>query len=125
LIDPSLFTHSAKYLAPNGIFISTGPLPKNFSPSEIWKVLRTVGAIVIPSWLGNVNRRYRCSVLYCWALAVSDDIDSIVSTKNDEEDLKEIRKLLADGVVLKKPSESQIDSVFRFLETECRFSFRF
>lgn len=92
LIDPSLFTHSAKYLAPNGIFISTGPLPKNFGPSELWKVLRTVGAIVIPSWLGNVNRRYR-----------------MVLVKHDEEDLKGIQKLLADGSL--KPI---VDSTFAF-----------
>lgn len=74
---------------------------------------------MIPSWLGNVNRRYRYSVLYCLVLVVSDDIDSIVSAKNDEEDLKAIQKLLADGAALKKPSELHIDFVnSRLLETD-------
>ena len=54
LIDPSLFTH----LAPGGVFISTGPLPHGWK--DIWKVIRTIGAITIPSWLGNVNRRWVC-----------------------------------------------------------------
>ena len=61
---------------------------------------------------------------YCLALAVSDDIDSVILVKHDEGDLKEIRKLLADGVVLEKRSELLIDPVFRLLETERRFSFR-
>lgn len=60
----------------------------------------------------------------CLALTVSHDIDSVVLVKHNQEDLKEIRKLLVDGVVLKKRSELHIDPVFRLLETERRFSFR-
>ncbi len=56
LIDPSLFTHSAKILAPGGVFISTGPLPHGWK--DTWKLIRTIGAITIPSRLGNVNRRW-------------------------------------------------------------------
>ncbi|KAF9036600.1 hypothetical protein BJ165DRAFT_1532722 [Panaeolus papilionaceus] len=80
LLDPSLFTSSAAYLAPNGIFISSGPLPKSASLSEIWNLIRTAGAMVVPSWLGNVNRKY-----------------SIVMLKHDANDFKELQKLVADG----------------------------
>jgi len=92
LIDPSLYTHSAKYLAPNGIFITTGPMPKNLSGSEMWKLLRTIAAISIPSWLGNVNRRY-----------------SLTFAKNDVNDMKALQELVSSGAV--KPI---VDSVYEF-----------
>ncbi|KAF8968383.1 hypothetical protein BDZ97DRAFT_432692 [Flammula alnicola] len=92
LIDPSLFTHSAKYLAPNGIFISTGPTPKNFGLSELGKLFRTFGAVMIPSWLGNVNRRW-----------------SMVSVCNNAQDMEQLRGLVANGSL--KPI---VDSVYEF-----------
>lgn len=58
LADPSLYTHSPAYLAPGGIFISSGPLPKDMSASELWKVARTIKAITTPTWLGGTRRRY-------------------------------------------------------------------
>jgi len=92
LIDPSLFTHSAKYLAPDGIFITTGPMPKNFSGSEMWKLVRTIGAILVPSWLGNVNRRY-----------------SLFFTKNSLDDIKALQELVSSGAV-----RPVVDSVYQF-----------
>jgi NADPH:quinone reductase-like Zn-dependent oxidoreductase len=90
LVDPSLFTYSAKYLAPGGIFISTGPLPQAWS--DTWNVIRTFGAMIIPSWLGNVNRKY-----------------ALLFAENKVADMEEIRKLVANGSI--KPV---VDSVFEF-----------
>ncbi|KAF8162896.1 hypothetical protein B0H34DRAFT_835459 [Crassisporium funariophilum] len=114
LINPSLYTQSAKYLAPSGIFVTTGPIPKDFSGSEMWKTLRTVGAWIIPSWLGNVNRRY-----------------SMILVQNNAEDLKEIQDLFAKGKIVRISSctnsvtkqnslgslKPVVDSVFEFEDT--------
>ncbi|KAG6907897.1 hypothetical protein DXG01_007004 [Tephrocybe rancida] len=43
--DPALYTHSPAYLAPNGVFVSNGPFPKDTSTSELWNVVKTVVAI--------------------------------------------------------------------------------
>ena len=58
LLDPSLYTFSKAYLAPNGVFITTGPMPHGFTISEIWNLLRTLGAICTPWWLGGVKAKY-------------------------------------------------------------------
>ena len=58
LSDPCLFTYSEKYLAPDGIFISSGPIPKTISMAEAWNVARTLCAMFVPAWLGGVKRRY-------------------------------------------------------------------
>lgn len=58
LVDPSLYTYSEAYLAPNGIFISSGPSPHSFAISEMLKLIKTIGAMIIPPWLGGINRRY-------------------------------------------------------------------
>jgi NADPH:quinone reductase-like Zn-dependent oxidoreductase len=92
LVDPSLFTHSAKYLAPDGIFITTGPMPRNFSGSEMWNTVRTIGAILVPSWLGNVNRRY-----------------SFVFVENSLTDIKALQELISNGAV-----QPIVDSVYQF-----------
>ncbi|KDR81831.1 hypothetical protein GALMADRAFT_276498 [Galerina marginata CBS 339.88] len=92
LIDPSLYTYSAKYLAPNGLFISTGALPKSLALSEIWLAFKTLGAVTIPAWLGNVNRKY-----------------AMYLVENKAQDLQAVQKLFADGSM--KPV---VDSVFEF-----------
>lgn len=52
-------------------------------------------------------------------------MDSMVLVKPDDADLKEIRKLLADGAAAPKSLMNYIDSfTFSLLETERRFSFR-
>lgn len=58
VIDLSLFTHSEKYLAPNGIFVSSGPMPTKISFDEAWKLAKTLLAIFTPAILGGINRRY-------------------------------------------------------------------
>ncbi|TFK43001.1 hypothetical protein BDQ12DRAFT_677157 [Crucibulum laeve] len=62
LIDPSLYTHSEAYLQCGGIFITSGPLPKNTS-AEIWTLLKTVVALVTPAILGGTRRKYECVAL--------------------------------------------------------------
>ncbi|PFH52444.1 hypothetical protein AMATHDRAFT_140283 [Amanita thiersii Skay4041] len=94
LVDPSLYTHSSSYLQPNGIFISTGPTPPSLSFSNVRKIMRTLGAMIIPSWLGGVGRRY-----------------SIVMLKNSHDRLLALRKALEEGQL--KPV---VDSVHDFCD---------
>ncbi|GLB43433.1 putative zinc-binding dehydrogenase [Lyophyllum shimeji] len=56
LMDPSLYTSSPAYLAPNGIFISAGDLP---SMSQLWHFCKLLAAIVWPRWLGGTPRKWR------------------------------------------------------------------
>lgn len=58
VIEPSLFTYSEKYLAANGIFVSSGPMPKKISFSEAWNLMKTLFAIFTPTFLGGINRKY-------------------------------------------------------------------
>ncbi|KAF8061553.1 hypothetical protein FPV67DRAFT_1704135 [Lyophyllum atratum] len=93
LVDPSLYTHSPAYLAPNGIFISTGPMPKNTSASELWKVVKTVfAAFLTPTWLGGTPRKYKVFMM-----------------KHNKARLEEIQKMVADGRIV-----SPVDSVYDF-----------
>lgn len=92
LSDPSLYTSSEAYLAPNGIFVTTGPLPQNSSAAEIWNVVRTLGSAITPWWLGGIRRSYR-----------------IVSVVNKREDLEVFGSLVAEGSI--KPI---VDSVYEF-----------
>ncbi|KAJ2917214.1 hypothetical protein MD484_g3212, partial [Candolleomyces efflorescens] len=61
LFDPSLYTHSAKYLAPNGAYISTGPQPwnKGFSLGLIPQGFRLVGAISLPTFLTGIKAKFQ------------------------------------------------------------------
>ncbi|KAI0266575.1 hypothetical protein BC834DRAFT_875224 [Gloeopeniophorella convolvens] len=56
LPDPSLYTLSEKYLAPNGIFISVGP--QFHSLREVGQLSRLILNIIWPRVLGGVKRRY-------------------------------------------------------------------
>ncbi|KAG5651777.1 hypothetical protein H0H81_007416 [Sphagnurus paluster] len=92
LIDPSLYTYSPAYLAPNGIFISTGPMPKNTSASELWKLARTIFALSTPMWLGGTKRTHKIFML-----------------KHKKFRLDEIQKMVADGLII-----PPVDSVYDF-----------
>ncbi|KAG6885996.1 hypothetical protein C0993_006112 [Termitomyces sp. T159_Od127] len=95
LTDISLYSHSPAYLVPNGIFLSTGPVPKNLSPPEIWKVLTTVfSAYLRPGWLGGVKRRYKMYMLV-----------------HKKERLDAIRQMIVDGFIT-----PPVDSVYDFDE---------
>lgn len=58
VIEPSLFTYSENYLAPNGIFVSSGPMPKKISLTEAWNLVKTLFAMFTPAFLGGINRKY-------------------------------------------------------------------
>ncbi|KAF9476338.1 NAD(P)-binding protein [Pholiota conissans] len=92
LMSPDLYTHSKNYLAPNGIFVSTGPLPHKLNCDAIWQWIRTIGAIITPSWLGNVKSR--------WAM---------VNVDNNTNDMNELQGFLANGSL-----QPIVDSVFEF-----------
>ncbi|KAK0192865.1 hypothetical protein F5146DRAFT_1102619 [Armillaria mellea] len=89
LKDPSLFTHSPAYLAPGGTFVSTGAI-QGLHPFNL--VLKTVLAIIWPSWLGGVPRSYKT-----------------VGLTPDTSELEAIRQLLEEGKI--KPV---VDSVYEF-----------
>jgi len=93
LLDPSLYMHSAAYLAPNGIYLSTGPLPQNGSPSELWKVIKNVFVTYLrPTWLGGTKRKYK---LYLF--------------KHKKSRLEDIQKMVTDGRIV-----PPVDSVYDF-----------
>ncbi|KAF8968382.1 hypothetical protein BDZ97DRAFT_432557 [Flammula alnicola] len=58
VVDTALFKQSAAYLASDGVFVTTGPLPKSPALSELWKMFKNLGAVSIPWWMGNVKRRW-------------------------------------------------------------------
>jgi len=92
LLDPSLYTRSEAYLAPNGIFVSSAPVPQKGWGAELWNVFRTIGAIITPRLLGGTKRKY-----------------AIVMLKNKKADLQALQKHFADGSL--KPI---VDSVYEF-----------
>ncbi|KAF8892618.1 chaperonin 10-like protein [Infundibulicybe gibba] len=82
LADPSLYTHSHDYLAPNGVFITAVPLLNISSPSELWQGARTMFAAITPGWMGGVKRKYK-----------------MVMVENKKDDLMTIQKLVAEDSV--------------------------
>ncbi|KAG6821093.1 hypothetical protein H0H93_007252 [Arthromyces matolae] len=100
LTDISLYSHSPSYLAPNGIFLSTGPMPKNLSPSELWKIATTVfTAYIRPAWLGGVKRRYK-----------------IFMMAHKKERLDAIRDMLANGSFEPGLIRPPVDSIYDFCD---------
>ncbi|EGN95474.1 hypothetical protein SERLA73DRAFT_186503 [Serpula lacrymans var. lacrymans S7.3] len=95
LVNPSLYTHSEAYLAPGGVFVSTGPLP-SFSWKGISDIVSTINEVFLrPSWLGGTKRTWK-----------------LVNVVHKKEDLYSLRDLLADGKL--KPV---VDSIFSFEDT--------
>ncbi|KAF8056086.1 hypothetical protein FPV67DRAFT_1533820 [Lyophyllum atratum] len=92
IADPSLYTYSPAYLAPNGVFVSNGPFPANMSASELWKFVKTLAAISTPWWLGGTPRRW-----------------TVVSDIYSKAKLDATQALVAQGSL-----NPPIDSVFKF-----------
>jgi len=90
LVDPSLYTYSSAYLAPNGVFVTSGPLPKN--SSEIWQMVKHVFAAFTPKWLGGISRAW-----------------TFIALQNNKADLETLQKYIAEGKL--KPV---VDSVYEF-----------
>ncbi|KAF7972645.1 hypothetical protein HWV62_17312 [Athelia sp. TMB] len=95
LDDPSLYLNSRSYLAPNGIYLSTGPMP-SFSLGGMRDMLSLIfHAYLRPRWLGGVPSAFKIFML-----------------KHNREDLHEIKELIQEGKL--KPA---VDSVFAFEDT--------
>ncbi|TFK55244.1 NAD(P)-binding protein [Heliocybe sulcata] len=96
LLDPSLYTHSPAYLAPDGIFVSTGPQPKGINAKEMKTTAKMLWEIFLrPGWLGGTKRKWR-----------------LVQVKHKKEDLEAIAQMISEGKV--KPL---VDSVYSFDDT--------
>ncbi|KAJ3530617.1 hypothetical protein NMY22_g8500 [Coprinellus aureogranulatus] len=90
--DPSLYTYSSRYLAPNGVFVSVGPTPDGFGLNTISQLLRFVGAIAFPSFVTGIKPQYK-----------------ILRADESKEDIRKVAQYLEEGKI--KPS---VDSVYGF-----------
>jgi NADPH:quinone reductase-like Zn-dependent oxidoreductase len=93
LIEPALYTQSPTYLAPGGVFVSTGPMP-SLSWYGMSNLMLYVKAIITPTWIGGTPRPWK-----------------LVQVENKPETLKALSDLVADGKL--KPV---VDSVFSFAD---------
>lgn len=60
ITDPDLYTHSNKYLAAGGMFITVGPHPHSFA--EFGQLLHLLSATMRPRFLGGVKASWRLAV---------------------------------------------------------------
>ncbi|KDQ33589.1 hypothetical protein PLEOSDRAFT_1099549 [Pleurotus ostreatus PC15] len=90
LSDPSLYTHSPQYLAPQGVFVTTGPFPHSTTISEFFNAFLTIVATARPVWLGGVNRKYKLAAVMV-----------------DKADLNALSQLIAEGKL-----KGVVDSVY-------------
>ncbi|PCH38315.1 NAD(P)-binding protein [Wolfiporia cocos MD-104 SS10] len=90
LVDTALYTNSEAYLAPGGVFVSTGPQPKGFDIAGIGKLLWKV--FLQPKWLGGTKRTWK-----------------MVSVAEKREDLQKITQYITEGKV-----RPLVDSVYGF-----------
>ncbi|EPS99554.1 NAD-binding protein [Fomitopsis schrenkii] len=78
LLDTSLYTHSAAYLQPAGIFVSTGPQPRGF---DVLGIIRFLWEVFLrPGFLGGTRRAWK-----------------MVRVKHKREDLERICQYVAEG----------------------------
>ncbi|KDQ33856.1 hypothetical protein PLEOSDRAFT_1033378 [Pleurotus ostreatus PC15] len=90
LSDPSLYTHSAAYMVPDGVFVTTTPVPHRISLKEIGYFVKTLAATTWPAWLGGIPREFKFPAL-----------------KANKADLEALRDLVAEGKVV-----GVVDSVY-------------
>ncbi|KAJ7175689.1 NAD(P)-binding protein [Mycena filopes] len=91
LTDPALYLKSASYLAPGGVYVTAGTLPKDLK--EFGGMLRQVfEGMLRPAWLGGVPRKY-----------------GMVTVNLGKKNIEAVANLVANGAV--KPI---IDSVYAF-----------
>ncbi|KAJ7449568.1 hypothetical protein FB451DRAFT_1287308 [Mycena latifolia] len=82
ITDPALYLNSASYLAPSGMYLSAGTLPK--TRKEIAGVFRQLfEGFLRPAWLGGVARKY-----------------GVLTVNLGKPDLETVRDLVAKGVLL-------------------------
>ncbi|TFK19877.1 GroES-like protein [Coprinopsis marcescibilis] len=92
IFDPSLYTFSKPYLAPNGIFVSAGFPQPPMKLSSIWDASRIASIKFLPSFLTGFKPAYL-----------------VTSVHHKRERISRMHDLLAEGKV--KPL---IDSVYEF-----------
>ena len=97
-----LFTQSEVYLAPNGTYISVGPVPHGLGETLglLWNVF------LRPRWAGGTKRRFEC-VLDCPSFVdLSADCEispgRLIKLNKTAELLDDIAKMITDG----KPFQS-------------------
>ncbi|KAJ7672629.1 hypothetical protein B0H17DRAFT_179667 [Mycena rosella] len=82
LTDPALYLNSASYLAPGGMYLSAGTLPK--TRQEMAGMLRQVfEGLLRPTWLGGVPRKF-----------------GVVQVNLGKKDLETVHQLVAAGGLL-------------------------
>lgn len=83
IADPSLFTQSPAYLAPNGIFLSVGPQP-GLSLDGVAMAVKMLWELLLrPTWLGGTNRSFK-----------------VIQLTYTKPSLDALAKLLAEGAYL-------------------------
>jgi len=93
MFDPSLYTHSSAYLAPNGVFVTVGPMPQHIlSLNTLTQGLKLVGAMTLPSFLTGIKPKYK-----------------IIMVKPKQEDLKRLHAYFSEGKI-----KATVDSVYAF-----------
>lgn len=90
--DPALYTHSKAYLAPGGVYVTTGYHPRGMNMQEITLTVKHAAATIWPRLLGGTPRKHM-----------------VMALKNREEDLMDMGEMLAASTL--KPV---VDSVFAF-----------
>jgi NADPH:quinone reductase-like Zn-dependent oxidoreductase len=96
LSDPSLYTHSLAYLAPGGIFISSGPVPKDLSSGEITNAFSTIwNAFLKPRWLGGIDRYYKQVPQQFYEVDINIDVTvtRVIALSHNKKDLSTLRDL--------------------------------
>ncbi|EFI28441.1 quinone oxidoreductase [Coprinopsis cinerea okayama7 len=93
IYDPSLYTSSKSYLAPNGVYLSVGPQPK-LGWKTVWDTLRLF-TVFLPSFLTGYRTKFAIPVV-----------------KNEENRLERLRAWLEEGKL--KPV---VDTVYNFEDT--------
>ena len=91
IVDPSLYTYSKPYLAPNEAFLSVGPQP-DMSMKSVWDLIR-LATSWLPSFITGLKAHYHI----------------ILETSEEGKKLRQIRQWLEEGKF--KPV---VDSEFAF-----------
>ncbi|KAF6764758.1 quinone oxidoreductase [Ephemerocybe angulata] len=92
LFDSSIYTKSCAYLQPNGVFVSVGPMPDEFSWGVLPGYLKWFAVMTLPWIFTGVRQK-----------------GQIVAVNNKVEDIELLRKYLEEGKM--KPT---VDSVHEF-----------
>ena len=101
-----LFTQSEAYLAPNGTYISVGPVPHGFGETLnlLWSVF------LHPKWAGGTKRRFECVLGFPSFVTSRTDCEissgRIINLNKTAELLDEIAKMITDGKPFQSPART-------------------